>query len=69
MVCTNHISHSFSIWLLYIFLRNFIKELPFELIEAARADGASEFLFIERSYCLNEASLAALGVLILLYLE
>ena len=25
------------------FLRNFIKELPFELIEAARADGASEF--------------------------
>ena len=25
------------------FLRNFIKELPFELIEAARADGATEW--------------------------
>ena len=46
------------------FLRNFIKELPFELIEAARADGASEWLIYRKIILpLLTPSLAALGVL------
>ena len=46
------------------FLRNFIKELPFELIEAARADGATEWLIYRKIIlpCIIPA-LAALGVL------
>ena len=46
------------------FLRNFIKELPFELIEAARADGATEWTIYRKIIipCIVPA-LAALGVL------
>ena len=46
------------------FLRNFIKELPFELIEAARADGATEWTIYRKIIipCTIPA-LAALGVL------
>ena len=47
-----------------LFLRNFIKELPFELIEAARADGATERIIYRKIIipCIITA-LAALGVL------
>ena len=46
------------------FLRNFIKELPFELIEAARADGATEWLIYRKIILpLIIPALAALGVL------
>ena len=46
------------------FLRNFIKELPFELIEAARAEGATEWIIYKKIIlpCIIPA-LAALGVL------
>ena len=40
------------------FLRNFIKELPFELIEAARADGASEFFIYKNRIAFNEACIS-----------
>ncbi len=46
------------------FLRNFIKELPFELIEAARADGATEWMIYRKIILpLIVPALAALGVL------
>ena len=46
------------------FLRNFIKELPFELVEAARADGATEWtIFIKIIIPLITPALAALAVL------
>ena len=46
------------------FLRNFIKELPFELIEAARADGATEWTIYRKIIIpLTIPALAALGVL------
>ena len=46
------------------FLRNFIKELPFELIEAARADGATEWTIYRKIIIpLIIPALAALGVL------
>ena len=46
------------------FLRNFIKELPFELIEAARADGATEWTIYRKIILpLIVPALAALGVL------
>ena len=46
------------------FLRNFIKELPFELIEAARADGATEWTIYRKIILpLVIPALAALGVL------
>ena len=46
------------------FLRNFIKELPFELIEAARVDGATEWTIYRKIILpLITPSLAALGVL------
>ncbi len=46
------------------FLRNFIKELPFELIEAARADGATEWTIYRKIILpLIIPALAALGVL------
>lgn len=51
------------------FLRNFIKELPFELIEAARADGASEFYIYRKIVLpLMRPALAALGVLIFTFI-
>ena len=46
------------------FLRNFIKELPFELIEAARVDGATEWTIYRKIILpLITPALAALGVL------
>ena len=46
------------------FLRNFIKELPFELIEAERADGATEWMIYRKIILpLIVPALAALGVL------
>ena len=46
------------------FLRNFIKELPFELVEAARADGATEWtIFTKIIIPLITPALAALAVL------
>jgi len=46
------------------FLRNFIKDLPFELIEAARADGATEWIIYKKIILpLIIPALAALGVL------
>ena len=46
------------------FLRNFIKALPFELIEAARADGATEWIIYRKIILpLVIPALAALGVL------
>ena len=51
------------------FLRNFIKELPFELVEAARADGASEFYIYSKIVLpLMRPALAALGVLIFTFI-
>ena len=51
------------------FLRNFIKELPFELVEAARADGASEFyIFFKIILPLIKPALAALGVLVFTFI-
>ena len=46
------------------FLRNFIKELPFELIEAARVDGATEWTIYRKIILpLITPALAALGAL------
>ena len=51
------------------FLRNFIKELPFELIEAARADGAPEvYIYTKIIIPLMRPALAALGVLIFTFI-
>lgn len=48
-----------------LFMRNFIKALPFELIEAARVDGASEFVIFRRIVLpLMRPAIAALAVLI-----
>ncbi len=51
------------------FLRNFIKELPFELIEAARVDGATEiYIYTKIIIPLMRPALAALGVLIFTFI-
>ena len=51
------------------FLRNFIKELPFELIEAARADGATEWtIYTKIILPLIIPALAAMGVLIFTFI-
>ena len=48
-----------------LFLRNFIKELPYELIEAGRVEGASEWqVFIKVVLPLIRPALAALAVLV-----
>jgi multiple sugar transport system permease protein len=48
-----------------LFLRNFIKQLPFELIEAARIEGASEWTVFTRIVLpLIRPALAALTVLV-----
>jgi multiple sugar transport system permease protein len=48
-----------------LFLRNFIKQLPFELIEAARIEGAGEWtLFYSIILPLIRPALAALGILV-----
>ncbi|MCA8095256.1 carbohydrate ABC transporter permease [Burkholderia anthina] len=48
-----------------LFLRNFIKQLPFELIEAARIEGASEWtVFVRVVLPLIRPALAALAILV-----
>lgn len=48
-----------------LFLRNFIKELPYELFEAARVEGATEWqLFYKIVLPLIGPALAALGILV-----
>ncbi|KUY86885.1 sugar ABC transporter permease [Burkholderia territorii] len=48
-----------------LFLRNFIRELPFELIEAARVEGASEWAIYWRVVLpLVRPALAALAILV-----
>jgi multiple sugar transport system permease protein len=48
-----------------LFLRNFIRELPYELIEAARIEGASEWAIYARVVLpLVRPALAALGILV-----
>ncbi|CAB3749659.1 carbohydrate ABC transporter permease [Paraburkholderia humisilvae] len=48
-----------------LFLRNFIKQLPFELIEAARVEGAGEWTIYARIVLpLIRPALAALGILV-----
>ncbi len=52
-----------------LFMRNFIKALPFELIEAARVSGANEFvIFYQIIVPLVRPALAALGVLIFTFI-
>ena len=51
-------------------MRNFIKALPQELIEAARMDGASEFkIFWKIILPLTRPAIAALCVNFYIYLE
>ncbi|MDE1179852.1 carbohydrate ABC transporter permease [Paraburkholderia sp.] len=48
-----------------LFLRNFIKQLPFELVEAARIEGANEWtVFFRIVLPLIRPALAALGILV-----
>ncbi|UVS98051.1 carbohydrate ABC transporter permease [Burkholderia glumae] len=48
-----------------LFLRNFIRELPFELIEAARVEGASELtIYLRVVLPLVRPALAALAILV-----
>src|ERR1700754_164750 len=48
-----------------LFLRNFIRQLPYELIEAARVEGASEWAIYARIVLpLVRPALAALGILV-----
>ena len=52
-----------------LFMRNFIRELPHELIEAARVEGASEFrIFWQVVLPLVRPALAALAVLIFTFI-
>ena len=55
---------AFQLGFCTFFLRNFMKQIPFSLIEAPRIDGASDF-FIDRKIVLplSVSSMAALGVL------
>lgn len=56
---------SFQTGFCTLFLRNFIKELPYELIEAARVEGATEWqLFHKVVLPLIRPALAALAVLV-----
>jgi len=51
------------------FMRNFIRDLPFELIEAARIEGATEFAIFRRVVLpLVRPALAALSVLIFTFI-
>lgn len=52
-----------------LFMRNFIKAIPYELIEAARIDGTSEFnIFIKIVLPLTRPAIAALCVLIFTFI-
>lgn len=56
---------SFQTGFCTLFLRNFIKELPYELIEAGRIEGASEWqVFLKVVIPLIRPALAALAVLV-----
>ncbi|PMS38010.1 carbohydrate ABC transporter membrane protein 2 (CUT1 family) [Trinickia symbiotica] len=56
---------SFQTGFCTLFLRNFIKELPYELIEAARIEGANEWqLFCRIILPLIAPALAALSILV-----
>ena len=56
---------SFQTGFCTLFLRNFIKELPYELIEAGRVEGASEWqVFVQVVLPLIRPALAALAVLV-----
>ncbi|RKP46135.1 carbohydrate ABC transporter permease [Pararobbsia silviterrae] len=56
---------SFQTGFCTLFLRNFIKELPYELIEAGRVEGASEWqVFVRVVLPLIRPALAALAVLV-----
>jgi multiple sugar transport system permease protein len=56
---------SFQTGFCALFLRNFIKQLPFELVEAARIEGASEWtVFFRIVLPLIRPALAALGILV-----
>ncbi len=56
---------SFQTGFCTLFLRNFIKQLPFELIEAARVEGASEWTIYARIVLpLIRPRSAALGILV-----
>ena len=56
---------SFQTGFCALFLRNFIKQLPFELIEAARVEGASEWtIYLRIVLPLIRPALAALGILV-----
>jgi hypothetical protein len=65
-VGTGDVSHlSFQTGFCTLFLRNFIKQLPFELIEAARVEGASEWtIYLRIVLPLIRPALAALGILV-----
>ncbi len=52
-----------------LFMRNFIKALPYELIEAARIDGTSEFnIFLKIVLPLTRPAIAALCVLVFTFI-
>ncbi|WP_116139010.1 carbohydrate ABC transporter permease [Trinickia diaoshuihuensis] len=56
---------SFQTGFCALFLRNFIKQLPFELIEAARIEGANEWtVFFKIVLPLIRPALAALSILV-----
>ena len=56
---------SFQTGFCALFLRNFIKQLPFELVEAARMEGANEWtVFFRIVLPLIRPALAALGILV-----
>lgn len=56
---------SFQTGFCALFLRNFIKQLPFELVEAARIEGASEWtVFVRIILPLIRPALAALSILV-----
>ncbi|WP_206956276.1 carbohydrate ABC transporter permease [Trinickia acidisoli] len=56
---------SFQTGFCALFLRNFIKQLPFELIEAARIEGANEWtVFVKIVLPLIRPALAALAILV-----
>jgi multiple sugar transport system permease protein len=56
---------SFQTGFCALFLRNFIKQLPFELVEAARIEGANEWMVFSRIVLpLIRPALAALAILV-----
>jgi multiple sugar transport system permease protein len=55
---------SFQLGFCTFFLRNFMKQIPYSLIEAPRIDGASDFYIYRKIVLpLSVSSMAALGVL------